>query len=84
MTQIATITDQRQLTIPVSFFYEKMFQPGEKVVIEPLGDGIKITPAVGLVRKLAGSVPVPDRFKDLTIPQLKEKAIKEYFISGEE
>lgn len=84
MTQMATITDQRQLTIPISFFYEEMFRAGEKVVIEPLSDGIKITPAISMVRKLAGSVTIPDRFKGLTISQLKEKAIKEYFATGEE
>lgn len=81
VTQIATITDQRQLTLPVALFYNNMFAAGEKVVVETLADGIKITPAVKLVRKLAGSVPIPDRFKGLEVSQIRDKAIKEYFTS---
>ncbi|MEK7127214.1 MAG: hypothetical protein AAB838_00620 [Patescibacteria group bacterium] len=84
MTQIATITDQRQLTLPVALFYNNIFTAGEKVVVETLADGIKITSAVSMVRKLAGSVPIPARFKGLTMSELRERAIKEYFASGEE
>ena len=73
-----------KLAFPISFFYEEMFRAGEKVMIEPLNDGIKITPAINMVRKLAGSVAIPDRFKGLTISQLRERAIKEYFATGEE
>ena len=84
MTQIATITDQRQLTLPVALFYNNIFTAGEKVIVETLADGIKITSAVSMVRKLAGSVPIPARFKGLTMSELRERAIKEYFASGEE
>lgn len=79
MTQMATITDQRQLTIPISFFYEEMFRAGEKVVIEPLSDGIKITPALSLVQKLKGSIPVPAHLKGRDVNEIIAEAKEEYF-----
>ncbi|MBI3558987.1 hypothetical protein HY085_01195 [Candidatus Gottesmanbacteria bacterium] len=79
MTQMATITDQRQLTIPISFFYEEMFRAGEKVVIEPLSDGIKIIPALSLVQKLKGSIPVPAHLKGKNIDKIIAEAKEEYF-----
>jgi len=84
MTQVATITVQRQLSLPVALFHNKVFSAGQKVIIETLDDGIKITPAVSLVRKLAGSVSIPARFRGMGIPELKEKAIKEYFATEPE
>lgn len=81
MIQIATITDQRQLTIPVSFFYEKKFRPGEKVVVEPLGDGIKVTSAKNLVQKLKGSILIPAHLKGKDVDKLIAEAKEEYFAS---
>lgn len=79
MTQMATITDQRQLTLPIALFYNNMFTAGEKVVVETLDDGIKITSALKLVQKLAGSVPIPQKFKGMPIDEIIKKSREEYF-----
>jgi len=41
---------------------------------------IKVEPAVDLVRRLAGSVKVPKRFRGMAIDEVIEKAKKEYFL----
>ncbi len=79
MTQIATITDQRQLTLPVTLFYSKMFTAGEKVVVETLDDGIKVMPALSLVQKLKGSIPIPSHMKGQDVDKLISESKEEYF-----
>lgn len=79
MTWTATITSQRQITIPAELFHKKVFSPGEKVVVETTNNGISITSSLKLVEELAGSIPIPKRFKGLTADQIIEKAKDEYF-----
>lgn len=79
MTYIATITSQRQITIPANLFSQKVFRTGDKVLIESIGKGIRVSPAVQVVRNLAGSISLPLKYKGLSASQIKEKALKEYF-----
>ena len=79
MNYLATITSKRQLTIPVELFELMAFQEGQKVIISKMDDGMKVEPALALVDRLAGSVKVPKRFKNLSADQIIIKAKKEYF-----
>lgn len=79
MNYLATITSKRQLTIPVALYQQMNFRQGQKVVIYKTDSGMKIESALSLVDRLAGSVKIPKRFKNLTADQIVAKAKKEYF-----
>lgn len=52
---------------------------GHKVLVTLEDDIIKITPALELVEKLAGSVNLPEKYKNIPLKQLVEKAKQDYF-----
>lgn len=79
MTQLATITSKRQLTIPISIFQKLDLREGEKVLVSEEKGTIKIEPALLLIDRLAGSIKTPSRFKGLSLEKIIEKAKKEYF-----
>ena len=80
MTKTATITSKRQLTIPVGIYRHLKLKQGQKVVVSMEDGVIKVEPALDLVRRLAGSVKVPKRFRGMAIDEVIEKAKKEYFL----
>jgi len=77
--KIATITSKRQLTIPVSFFGHLALKTGQKVIISQENNFIKIEPALSLVKRLAGSVKKPSRFKKMPLNKIINESKKEYF-----
>lgn len=79
MNYLATITSKRQLTIPVDLYNQLAFREGQKVIISKMDDGIRVEPALALVSRLAGSIKLPKKFKDMTIDQIIAKAKKEHF-----
>lgn len=79
MSQMATITSKRQLTIPSKLFKEAGLQIGQKVVISEENGSLKLTPAEKLVEELAGSVPVPKKWRGKNLDQIIEEARVEYF-----
>ena len=81
MTQMATITSKRQLTIPASIFRQLGLQQGQKVVIKVEEGSMKITSAMELLDRLQGSVQVPKEYQGLTEDQMIAKAKNEYFKS---
>lgn len=81
MSQMATITSKRQLTIPSKLFNKAGLQIGQKVIISEENGSLKMIPAERLVEELAGSVPIPKKWEGKSITWIKENAIKEYFRS---
>ena len=79
MNYTATITSKRQLTIPSDLFVKAKLSEGDKVLIEESNGELRIRSAVDLVEKLAGSLKVPSRFKDLSEDEIITKAKEEYF-----
>ncbi len=63
MYQTATITSKRQLTIPAEMYRRMNFEKRQKVVLSLEADAIRIEPAVDLVERLAGSIPVPPAYR---------------------
>ncbi len=63
MYQTATITSKRQLTIPAEMYRRMNFEKRQKVVLSLEADVIRIEPAVDLVERLAGSIPVPPAYR---------------------
>lgn len=79
MIQMATITSKKQLTIPAALFRQAGFKEGQKVIVSEENGSLKITSAEALVEQLAGSVPIPKKWRGKSIATIKEEAIKEYF-----
>jgi bifunctional DNA-binding transcriptional regulator/antitoxin component of YhaV-PrlF toxin-antitoxin module len=79
MTKTATITSKRQLTIPAGIFKAAKLSERQKVLISQEGSRLVITPAADLVEKLAGSLPVPSRWRGKNIDAIIEEAKAEYF-----
>jgi len=79
MSQLATITSKRQLTIPVQIFDDMQFKKGQKVIVSQEDNYLKVEPALNLIEKLSGSVRVPARFKGKSLDQIISLAKKERF-----
>lgn len=79
MSQLATVTSKRQLTIPASIFYDLNLKKGQKVVVSKKDGAIVIEPALSLVDRLAGSVKIPSKFKGMSLEEVIKKAKKEHF-----
>ncbi len=79
MTYLATITDKRQVTIPVDVYRGMNMKKGQKVVIRVEDRIISMEPAEDLIEKLAGSVRIPTKYKDMDVNKIVTKAKQEYF-----
>ncbi len=79
MNYLATITSKRQLTIPAELFRKLDLKENQKVVISEEDGSIKITSAMALLDKLAGSVKVPKKYKGIPIDKMIEIAKEDYF-----
>ncbi len=74
MHQVATITSKRQLTIPAEMYRRMNFEKLQKVILSMDADGIRIEPALDLVERLAGSLPVPPGFHGRSVDEIVEEA----------
>ena len=79
MQKTVTITSKRQITIPSRIFQAAGLAEGQKLLVSLIDDQIVINPATELIEDLAGSIIIPDRYKNLSPKILVEKAKKEYF-----
>jgi len=77
MTYTATLTGKQQLTIPADLFRRLNWKIGQKVLISQNGSVLSVTAALDLIDRLAGSVPLPKKFKGLTIDQIIDRATSE-------
>lgn len=79
MPQMATITSKKQLTIPASLFYAAGLYVGQKVIVTEENGRLMLTPAEKLVEELAGSVPVPAKWRGKKLDRIIDDAKDEYF-----
>lgn len=79
MTQLATMTSKRQLTIPAEIFNRLGWSKGQKFFISEEDGEVKLRPAKAVVSRLAGSVKIPQRYQGLSVDQIVEKAKQEHF-----
>ncbi len=79
MTQMATITSKKQLTLPAQLFKQAGFRIGQKVIVSEENGTLKITSAEKLVEELSGSIRVPKKWKNKSADQIIEESKNEYF-----
>lgn len=79
MNQMATITSKKQLTIPAGIFRQAGLEIGQRVIVSQENGRLILTPAERLVEELAGSVPMPKKWRGKDIDKIIEKAKNEYF-----
>ncbi len=76
---MATVTSKMQLTLPAAIARQVGLQRGQKVSVTQSKGKIIITPMKSLIEKLAGSVYVPQEFKNKPLNEIIEAAKMEYF-----
>lgn len=81
MSQMATITSKKQLTIPAEIFRKAGLEIGQRVIVTEENGSLKITSAERLVEELAGSVPIPKKWKGKDLDQIIDEARDEYYKS---
>lgn len=79
MTYLATITDKRQVTIPVDVYRAMEMKKGQKVVVQVNDRIISMRPVEDIVEKLAGSVKLPTKYKGVKIEEIVNRAKNDYF-----
>lgn len=79
MPQMATITSKNQLTLPMALFKRAGFRIGQKVLVSEENGRLILTPAEKLVEELAGSVPMPTKWRGKNLDHIIEEARDEYF-----
>ena len=79
MNQTATVTSKKQLTLPSALFKKAGFKIGQKVIVTEENGRLLITPAERLVEDLAGSVPVPKKWKGKDAREIIKEAKNAYF-----
>lgn len=79
MLQTVRVTSKRQITIPSLIYHQLGLKKGQSLVAEQQGSSLILTPNELLIEKLAGSVKIPKRFKNLSLDQIIAKAKTEYF-----
>ena len=79
MTQLATITSKKQLTLPSAVFKKAGLRIGQKVIVSEENGHLFITPAERLVEEIAGSVSIPAKFKGGDIDKVIEFSKEKYF-----
>lgn len=79
MSQTATVTSKKQLTLPAQLFRKAGFKIGQKVIVSEENGRLVLTPINKLVEELAGSVPLPKKWKGKNIDQVIKLAKDEYF-----
>lgn len=76
----ATVTSKRQITIPAKLFRELGLKVGDVLNITKTDDDkLQLQNQIDLINNLAGSVQVPEKYKGLSIEELKQKTIQDYF-----
>lgn len=81
MTQSATITSKRQLTLPSKLFKKAKLKIGQKVLISEDDGRLIITPSENLVEELAGSLSLPAKWRNKDTETIIEESKSEYFRS---
>ncbi len=79
MTYTATLTSKGQITIPVKILKAKNLKKGQKLLFGIENDRIFIETPEGMVNRLAGSVTIPSKFKNVPIDKAIELAKQIHF-----
>jgi AbrB family looped-hinge helix DNA binding protein len=77
----ATVTSKMQLTIPINIANKVGIKVGEKVHVAEQDGQIIITPVKQLLNELAGSLSLPNKWKDKDIESIIQDAKQEHFKS---
>ncbi|OGE40571.1 hypothetical protein A3D25_00435 [Candidatus Daviesbacteria bacterium RIFCSPHIGHO2_02_FULL_43_12] len=78
MSQLATITSKKQLTLPAELFRKVGFKVGQKVVVMEENGSLKISSSERLVEELAGSVPMPKEWEGRDLDQVIDQSVAVY------
>jgi AbrB family looped-hinge helix DNA binding protein len=81
MLQTVRITSKRQITIPVKIFKRLKLNKGDRLSIEIESNKMVMQKAQVILDNLAGSVKLPNKYKNKPIDYIIRESKKEYFRS---
>lgn len=73
------ITDKRQITIPAAIFKAADLKEGDVLVVRIQNNRIIMDQAKTLLNRLAGSLKVPDEYKNKTVDEIITEAKQNRF-----
>lgn len=79
MNQSATVTSKMQLTIPMSIARKVGLTSGDKVAVSEENGRIILTPIKQLITELAGSLSIPEKWKEKDIDLIIQEAKAQHF-----
>ncbi len=79
MTYTATLTSKGQMTIPHQIVKKLNLKKGRKLVFHLEDNRIYFETATDMINRLAGSFPMPDKFKGMDIEKIIKTSKEEYF-----
>jgi len=78
-SQSATLTSKGQVTIPAKIIKSANLKKGQKLVFHIDGDRIFIETAINMVDRMAGSFPLPEKFKGMDIEDIIRNSKEKHF-----
>lgn len=79
MTQMATITSKRQLTLPANIFEKAGLKIGQKVAVREENGSLIIVPPEKLLEELDGILTMPKKWEGKDLDEIIEESVMEYF-----
>jgi AbrB family looped-hinge helix DNA binding protein len=79
MNQSATITSKMQLTIPMIIARKVGLESGDKVTVSEENGKIVLTPMKQLITELAGSLSMPEKWREKDIDVIVREAKAKHF-----
>ena len=79
MTQSVRITSKRQITIPVKIYNKLHLNKGDRLIVRFTPDKLILQKAQVLLDSLAGSLKVPEKYKNKSTDEIVSQAKQDYF-----
>lgn len=79
MKSSSRIISKRQITLPVKIFSQLDLSQGDTLLMEVIENSIVMRKTQDVLDSLAGSVPVPTKYKNKALDTIIEEAKHEHF-----
>lgn len=79
ITHSGTLTSKGQVTIPAQIIKSANLKKGHKLSFSFEDGIIRIEPTINIVRRLAGSLVLPEKYKNMDLDKLIKVSREKYF-----
>lgn len=79
MSYVVKITSKRQISIPAKVFNQVRLKEGDKLVVNVKSNKIILEKLQESLDQLAGSIEIPQKYKNKSLNDIISEAKKDYF-----